>query len=89
MQPLGYYGLNLDISTEVEIGNMPLHELTDLLDDMSDQMNSDHYLCNEQVLSIPHGDKCVTPDELTDLQKIGLIRALCDRIEIKLMEAAK
>jgi hypothetical protein len=89
MQSLGYYGLNLDISTETEIDNMPLHELTDLLDDMVDQMNFHHYLGNPEVPTLPNSDKCVTPDELTDLQKIGLIRALCDRIEIKLMEAAK
>lgn len=89
MRPLGYYGLNLDISTETAIDNMPLAALVDLLDDIANQMICDHYLEDVEFTPNPQEGKPVTPDELSDIEKIGLIRGLCDRIELKLMEAAK
>lgn len=89
MQPLGYYGLNLDISTEIEIDNLHLPHLTDLLDDMATALNNKHYIDNDEAPEISNEDKPIDPDNLSDLEKIGLIRGLCDRIELKLMEVAK
>jgi hypothetical protein len=88
MQSLGYYGLNLDISTEIEIDNMPLHELTNLLDDTTTLLNTKHYIDDDDAPAIMESST-INPDDLSDMEKIGLIRALCDRIELKLMEAAK
>jgi hypothetical protein len=88
MQSLGYYGLNLDISTEIEIDNMPLHELTNLLDDTTTLLNTKHYIDDDDTPAIMESST-INPDDLSDMEKIGLIRGLCDRIELKLMEAAK
>jgi hypothetical protein len=89
MQPLGYYGLSLDPTTDIAIDNLHLHELTDLIDDMTTALNSTYFLDNEEAPEITDESKPVFADQLSDVEKIGLIRGLCDRIELKLMEAAK
>ncbi len=86
---LGYYGLNLDISTEIAIDGMPLHHLTDLLGDISGDLNLVHYLENDDALAIKEEEKIPTLHDLSDCEKVGLIRALCDRLEVKLMEVAR
>ncbi len=86
MQPLGYYGLILDPITDIAIDNLHLPELTDLLNDMTNSLNDRHYIDSEEAPLII--DKPITPDDLSDAGKIALIRGLCDRIEIKLMEIA-
>ncbi|MBD2178398.1 hypothetical protein H6F42_15875 [Pseudanabaena sp. FACHB-1998] len=90
MKPFGYYGLNLDISTEIAIDNLQLHELTDLLNDLTFDLNNTHYLENDEVIGIAPQTKESTHDLLgqSDLGKLGAIRGLCDRIEQKLMEQA-
>jgi hypothetical protein len=86
MKPLGYYGLEVSIEAEEAIDALPLHELTDLLDDTVTFLNARYYM-NEA--DVPHIlKKPLDIDDLADIGKIGLIRGLCDRIEIKLMEAA-
>lgn len=89
MQPLGYYGLNLSADTEKAIDNLKLHELIDLANDVTCDMTATHCIDNEEAPLITHEGKPISPDQLSDLQKLGLIRGLCDRIEIKLMEQAK
>ncbi|WP_103668435.1 hypothetical protein [Pseudanabaena sp. BC1403] len=87
MQPLGYYGLSLDPSTDIAIDNLRLHELVDTLNNMSTALNTKHYIDNDDVPAIMEASP-IDPDGLSDTEKIALIRGLCDRIEIKLMEAA-
>ena len=86
-QPLGYYGLNLDTTTELVIDNMHLHELTNFLDNITTELNAKHYLDNDSIPAIEEDEELSL--DLSDLEKIELIRGLCDRIEQKLMEAAK
>jgi len=88
-KPFGYYGLNLDAETEQAIDKLELHELIDLADDMTNEMGSRFYIDNEEVELISDLDKPIFPHELSDLEKLGLIRGLCDRIEAKLLEATK
>jgi|GEM_PF-2203942 hypothetical protein len=88
MQPLGYYGLSLDPTTDIAIDALQLHELTNLLDDTTTLLNTKHYIDDDDAPAIMD-TSTINPDDLSDMEKIGLIRALCDRIELKLMEAAK
>lgn len=87
-KPLGYYGLSLDPTTDIEIDNLRLHELVSTLDDMTTALNTKHYIDNDDVPAIMEASP-IDPDDLSDVEKIALIRGLCDRIELKLMEAAK
>lgn len=90
-KPLGHYGLNLDISTEIAIDNLKLHELTNLLCVIAGDLDTTHYLLNKEAAPIDEETMDSTSDLLkqSDIDKIGAIRGLCDRIELKLMEAAK
>jgi hypothetical protein len=90
-KPLGFYGLELGADIETAIDALPLHELTDLLDDTISFLNHRYYMCDADA---PHIlTKPLAIDDLADIDKIGLIRGLCDRLELelklKLMEAAK
>ncbi|WP_055077657.1 hypothetical protein [Pseudanabaena sp. 'Roaring Creek'] len=86
--PFYKYGLNLDIKAEQAIDALPLHELTDLLDNAATSLNIDHYIDNESVPVIEEEDKPIDTSLLSSMGRIGLIRGLCDRIELKLMEVA-
>jgi hypothetical protein len=88
MQSLGYYGLKIDTETEIAIDGLQLHELTNLLDDTTTLLNTKHYIDDDDAPAIMD-TSTINPDDLSDMEKIGLIRGLCDRIELKLMEAAK
>lgn len=90
-KPLGHYGLNLDISTEIAIDNLKLHELTNLLSVISGDLDTTHYLLNKEAPEIDDDTAGETADllKLSDMEKIGAIRGLCDRLEIRLKEAAK
>jgi hypothetical protein len=65
-----------------------LHELASLLDDLTTALNTKHYIDDEEAPAIME-PSAIDLDELSDMEKIGLIRGLCDRIELKLMEVAK
>ena len=88
MKSLADYGLNLDITTELELDGMHLHQLTMLLNDFADTLNNKHYIDNDEAPEITE-DMPISLDELSDVESLGLIRWLCDRIELKLMETAK
>lgn len=89
MQPLGYYGLKLDISTEIEIDNLALHQLVDILDDASRMLYGKHYVDNKDVPTIRESEKPIDATMLSDSEAIGFIRAMCDRIEDKLRQETK
>jgi hypothetical protein len=84
MQPLGYYGLKLQtepyfdqltIDQLVALMSISADEIYDLYHEIRDLSVPTAILNEEQILSVP--------------QKLALIRATCDRIELKLMQAAK
>ena len=87
-KPLGFYGLSLDPTTDIAIDNLHLPGLTYLLDDMAAALNDSHYIDNDEAPPIEDIDKPISPEDLSDAEKIALIRGLCDRIELKLMEIA-
>jgi hypothetical protein len=87
-KPLGFYGLDFEAEIEIAIDGLHLHELTDLLHDMASALNNMHYIDNDEAPEILDMDKPITPDDLSDAEKISLVRGLCDRIELKLMEIA-
>jgi hypothetical protein len=88
-KPLGFYGLDFEAEIEIAIDGLHLPQLTDLLDDMASSLNNTHYIDNDEVPEILDMDKPITSDDLSDAEKISLIRGLCDRIENELMEASK
>lgn len=88
MKSLADYGLNLDITTELEIDGMHLHQLTHLLNDFADALNNKHYIDNDEAPEIT-GAMPISLDEFSDVESLVLIKWLCDRIELKLMETAK
>jgi len=88
-KPFGYYGLNLDISTEIELDSLQLHEQTDLISTITAFLNDKHFYSNDEALEIVAHDRDDMAYKLSDIEQIGLIRGLCDRIELKLMEAAQ
>ena len=90
-KPFGYYGLNFQAEVERTTDDLQMHELTDLLNDITADLNYTHYLDNDEIIGIARQIKqstCFFLD-LSDVEKVAAIRALCDRIEAKLLEAAK
>lgn len=89
MKPFGFYGLNLDISTEAAIDGLELHELIESAHDCVRDLAFTHYITNDAITeAIAPEKRPIRHEDLTDLDRIGLIRGLCDRIEVKLMEVA-
>lgn len=89
-KPLGYYGLKLDADVETAIDEARLEILIDLFEDVAINICDRHVYLKDEPLIIDQSDR-ILPflPKLSDLDQIGMIRALCDRIEIKFMEAAK
>lgn len=84
MQPLGYYGLNL--TTESNIDALDIDQLVALMSISADDIYELHQEFREDGV----GSAILNEAEgLSQSQKLAFIRALCDRIELKLMEAAK
>ena len=89
-KPLGYYGLQSDADAEAAIDEARLEVLIDLFEDISTDICDRHYYGQEDIEAIASSER-ISPflPELSDLNQIGMIRALCDRIEQRLMEQAK
>jgi hypothetical protein len=88
-KPLGHYGLQIDADVEAAIDEARLEVLIDLFEDISTDICDRHYYEQESVGAIASTER-ISPflPVLSDLNQIGMIRALCDRIEQRLMEAA-
>lgn len=82
MKPIGYYAGFLSDNDQQEITNACKHSLLDLVTDLTLSMDDDHAFKAIQIEDfwLNHN---------THLNKIALIRGLCDRIELKLMEVAE
>lgn len=87
MQSLGYYGLNLTTETEQGIDSLNHKEAIVLLSITADDLYDEHQADEDRdPIESEILDECAA---LSTPQRISLIKALCDRIELKLMEAAK
>jgi hypothetical protein len=82
MKPLGYYAGFLSEEDQEEINKASKIALLDLVTDLALSMNGDQPFKPIQIDGFWLGDS-------TDTKKLALIRGLCDRIELKLMESAK
>lgn len=88
-KPLGYYGLQIEADIETAINEARLEVLIDLFEDIAFNICNRHFYLKDEPLAIDQSDR-ILPflPALSDLNQIGMIRALCDRIEQRLMESA-
>lgn len=86
MKDIGYYAGFLSSMSQREISEAPIGALIDLLQSIGSSLYS-------SALQDGDYDYEFLPYEryegTSDRDKVALIRGLCDRIELKLMEAAK
>lgn len=86
-QPLGFYGLKIDAETEEGIDSLSHKEAIVLLSITADDLYNEHQADEDRdPIESEILDECAS---LSNAQKVSLIKALCDRIEQKLMEQAK
>jgi len=86
-QPLGYYGIKIGDGVEAAIDAFDLNSMCGLLGLVSEQIREElTYTPDYQGIHYILIEKCA---ELPPSQRLGLIKALCDRIELELMEQAK
>ncbi len=85
-QPLGYYGVKCEPETEAAIDALDLNSICGLLAITSDQIGDE---CIDDSYEGIHTRIKFACDRLPTPQKLSLVKALCDRIEAKLMEIAK
>jgi hypothetical protein len=82
MKDIGYYAGWLNEETQADIENSGSEDLLEMIADIAMDIRGD-------ILGDPpHGVHQIY-DGQSKPNKLSLIRALCDRIELKLMEAAK
>lgn len=87
-KPLGFYGLKFAPEIESEIDALShkdaivLMSITadDLYEEYQDNIEDRDPICSEVLNTCAY---------LSNIQKISLVKALCDRIEIRLMEVAE
>jgi hypothetical protein len=86
MKHIGYYAGFLSATAQQQISNAPIGALTDLLQSVGETLYhaalTDRDYDYQHLQGIGHQD-------LSARDQIALIRGLCDRIELKLMEEAK
>jgi hypothetical protein len=82
MHDIGYYAGFLSTENQEEINKASKVAILDLISDLALSMNGD-----QPFKPIEIDDFWLSSS--TDLNKLALIRGLCDRIELKLMEEAK
>lgn len=89
MKDIGYYAGFLSADQQEAINKANGYKLTDLLSDVAVEV----YDTTSFSPTADESDDCLIDiidfRDLSDRDKLALIRGLCDRIEIKLMEAAK
>lgn len=86
MKDIGYYAGFLSTAAQKEITEAPIGALIDLLQGVAERLYS-------SAMLDPDFDyyplENMGYEDASDRDKIALIRGLCDRIELKLMEQAK
>lgn len=83
-KPFGFYGLKLEPEIEQAIDALDLTNLQCLISDTAASFTiwQDSFVADELGFGSWFED-------LSGVEKIALIRGLCDRIELRLMEAAQ
>lgn len=79
----------LKIQTQESIGKAPLHQLAVNLSFVTAEIADEHYYNNDAIKDI--ADSLIPNGELTALTtlgKLGVVRKLCDEIELRLMQTA-
>ena len=84
MKDIGYYAGFLSSAAQTEIRNASIYQLKDLLSDVAEAVYSCDTADTGYALLEYLGWEDASPCD-----QLGLIRGLCDRIELKLMETAK
>ena len=88
MHDIGYYAGFLSTQKKNRINSAPTHLLLECLEELAiDLANDSRFQSLDENRAPLLDDKAIT--QLSALKKIALIRGLCDRIEPKLIEAAK
>ena len=82
MKDIGYYAGFLSTADREEIENAKLTALLDLTSDLALSMNGDQPFKPIEIDNF-------WMEQNNECNKLALIRGLCDRIELKLMEQAK
>jgi|688.fasta_scaffold520600_1 hypothetical protein len=81
MKDIGYYAGFLSTEDKQKVNDAPISDLAGAIIVLSYYIYQEHDHNENSVLDIP-------PPK-SERDRLALIRALCDRIELKLMEAAK
>lgn len=90
MQPIGYYAGFLRPKTQEAITTASLPKLAITLELVASAISGDYYYSNEEVEGgLSPVISGIEIDKIGDRDRLAVIRGLCDRIEIKLMEQAK
>jgi hypothetical protein len=84
MHDIGYYAGFLSPADQEEINGASKLQLLDLLVDLGMNLASD-----APTRALDLNDFWISVNAESERDKLSLIRGLCDRIELKLMEAAK
>lgn len=90
MKDIGYYAGFLSEENREKIQNAPLEALSVTMSDLAGCFADDYYYMDD---SIQHTEVSLLNDfvvsKLSARDRLAVIRGLCDRIEVKLMEQAK
>jgi hypothetical protein len=81
MKDIGYYAGFLSTEDKQKVNDAPISDLAAAIIVLSYYIYQEHDHTENSVLDIP-------PPK-SERDRLALVRALCDRIELKLMEAAK
>ena len=85
MKDIGYYAGFLSSAAQTELGNASIHKLKDLLFDVAEAVVYSCDTADTGYALLEH----LGWEDASPRGQLGLIRGLCDRIELKLMETAK
>ena len=89
MKDIGYYAGFLSSASQDAISNASLWQLADLMSDVACELYTGLSVDDNRDSIIEDSCLAVVFEDHSDRDKLALIRGLCDRIELKLMEAAK
>jgi hypothetical protein len=88
MKDIGYYAGFLPPEKQQEIREADLPALVEALDELASDLNINHHLRSRIWVTKSLMSAGIMLN-ISDRDKLCVIRGLCDRVELKLMEAAK
>lgn len=87
-KPLGYYGLQIDADVEAAIDEARIEAQVEALEYVANGLANRLYHDVDDADFVTY-DESLLPKLPRNIYDIAMIRALCDRIEQRLMEQAK